>query len=510
MGKGRTGISRRQILTFACWILAMAAALTFIFLLLSPPAEASAPGPETPGAFRPGALLVKFKPPVFPALAGGVLSLQGYRTLSTYDDIGIRLIAVTPGQEIESLPGLRSNPLVEFAEPDYVRDLLWAPNDPDYGPYQWNLRKINLEAAWDISRGVPGVKVAVIDTGLDMPHSDRPANIVSPFNECTSNSSVSDDNGHGTHVSGIIAANTNNGIGVAGIAPGVSLMPIRVECPDPNGNNYIYVSTEVNALHYAADNGARVISISLGGTFTSTSELVAINYALGKGALVIAAAGNCYADGSECDGQINPVSYPAGYPGVLAVAATTASDTHASYSEEGTFVSIAAPGGDGTITSTMILSTYPNSSYAYMDGTSMATPHVSGLAGLIFSVNPALSSLDVTNIITSTAVDLGAPGKDDIFGWGRIDALAALTKAQQTAPSGSPTATPTPVGTFTPTPTSTSSPTPSPVGTTMPTPTPTPLPSPTPTPIGGGTNQGATPLTKQAYLPLVERENSGW
>ncbi len=533
MGVGLMGVSRRRILASGTWILALTAALTFLFTL-TPSAEASPPGPVTLDAFQPGALLVKFKPLVFPALAGGVLSLQGYRTLSAFDEFGIRLVAVTPGQEIEALAGLRGNPLVEFAELDYVRRPLSAPNDPDYGPFQWNLQKIGIEAAWDISRGDRDITVAVIDTGLDMSHPDRPANIVSPFNECTGDSNVSDDDGHGTHVSGIIAANTNNGIGVAGVAPRVSLMPIRVEC-----GGSIYVSTEVNALHYAADNGARVISISLGGNTSSLSEKNAINYALNKGSLVVAAAGNEYLEG-------NPLSYPASYPGVLAVAATTAGDTHSSYSQEHPYVSIAAPGGDGGGATQMVRSIYKGSSYIYMAGTSQATPHVSGLAGLVLSVNPGLSPLEVIGIITSTAVDLGTPGKDDVFGWGRIDALAALSKAQESLPVPSPTTTPAPTAAPTATSTATPAPPPAPLpsptpGTQSPTatpiatttvtpapePTPPPFPTPatsaptatpvasppplpTPAPTGGGANQGAAPLTGRAYLPMVAKENSAW
>ncbi len=498
----------------AAWtIAAIFAAAMLMRPLFMPVAEASEPGRQ-PDEFRPGVVLVKFKPLVFSAMADGLLSIQGYRTLQNIAEIGVRIVEVTPGREIDAISSLKNNPLVEYAEPDFVRRTVWVPDDVHYTPKQWNLEKINLEAAWDISRGSPDIRVAVIDTGLDMSHPDLPVNIVSPSNECPGDSTMSDDDGHGTHVSGIIAASTNNAIGVAGVAPNVSLMPIRVEC-----NGTIFVSTEIAAVRYAADHGAHVINISLSGPTWLYSEQAAMNYAMRKGAMVVAAAGNEYQSG-------NPPSYPAAYPGVFAVAATTANDAHASYSQVQPYVSIAAPGGDGGNSNKWVLSTYLDTTYAYLAGTSMAAPHVSGLAGLVWSVNPSLNNVSVASVITSTAVDLGAQGRDDTFGWGRIDASAAVAAARQTLSVPMPTATPTPIVAPTATPTRTMTPTPGVKPAATPTATPavtatgiptaistaTAGPSPTPTSMPVDPTPNPTPSLPllRSYLPVLDRSSTGW
>ncbi len=416
--------------------------------------------------------MVKFKPLVFPLVADVTLSAHGYRTVKEIPEIGVRKIAVQYGNELDAAASLRNNPLVQYAEPNYLERLFWIPNDTYYSGSQWNLRKINMESAWNITQGASNVKVAIVDTGLDLDNLDGPVNIVSPLNQCNGTSQVYDTDGHGSHVTGVVAANANNAKGVAGVAPGVSIMPIKVEC-----SGSILVSDTAVGVRYAADNGAKVINYSLGSTNDSQTRREAVDYALSRGVLFVAAAGNEYAEG-------NPVDYPAAYPGVVAVAATTYNDTHASYSQVQSYVSVSAPGGDPSSSSDPDLTHWITSldqvhvqgllSIASLAGTSQAAPHVSGLAGLVWSANPNLTNVQVTNIITSTAVDLGTTGKDDYYGWGRIDAYAALLKAQQ---SLTPTATPTNTPTLTPTATLVATSIPSPTATVVATATPTSDPS---------------------------------
>lgn len=392
--------------------------------LLSRPAVHAAVPESAPDAdFEAGQILVKFKPLVPPFVADSVIKSHGFSTVKEAREISVRNVHVPPGQEPKAIADLRKNPLVEYAELNSLRKSLFIPNDSMYSSYQWNLGRINMEQAWDITRGAITVTVAVIDTGLDMTNPDRPVNVVSPRNECSGDSTMSDDVGHGTHVSGIIAANTDNGTGVSGVAPGLSIMPVRVEC-----QGVISVFTETNAVLYAANSGAKAINISLGGIQANQAEQDAINYALGKGLVVVAAAGNEYE-------LSNPLSYPAAYPGVLAVGASTYADGRAYYSEVQPYVAVVAPGGDpasGTDPDPnhWILSTYISpTNYVQMAGTSMSAPQVAALAGLIWTVKPGLSGAQVTNIITSTALDISPTGKDNATGWGRIDAYAALRKA---------------------------------------------------------------------------------
>ena len=226
------------------------------------------------------------------------------------------------------------------------------------------------------------------------------------------NANVTDDFGHGTHVAGIAAAATNNGIGIAGISWGARVMPVKVL--DQYGNGWY--SDIADGIVYAADNGAKIINLSLGGAAASQTLCQAAAYAQQKGALLVAAAGNAGA----------AVLYPAACDGVLAVAATDRSDQRASFSNYGPEVDLAAPGVD-------IYSTWPwLDGYFTKSGTSMAAPHVSGVAALVWSRWPEWTNMAVSRRITETAVDVDAAGWDPYTGWGRLDAAAAL------APSGDP------------------------------------------------------------------------
>jgi serine protease len=325
-------------------------------------------------------------------------------------------------------------------------------SDP-YRAQQWDLTKIHDSAAWATSTGA-GVTVAVIDTGVDASHPDLAGQVLPGIDYVSDTSGTSTDpNGHGTHVAGTIAALTGNGVGVSGFAPDAKILPIRVLGANGSGS----MSDAAQGIIYAADHGANVINMSLGSTSKVTAVTNAIAYARSKGVTVVAAAGNERSSGS-------PISYPAADAGVIAVAATDSSDTVASYSNQGSYVDVAAPGSS-------IVSTVPNGKYAVYNGTSMASPHVAAVAALLEAYNPALTPDAIESALESTAVDLGATGKDTDYGYGRIDAVAALNAVKPatsapvtTAPSTGPTsASPSPVMTTTaaPTPSKTTTPTPS-------------------------------------------------
>jgi type VII secretion-associated serine protease mycosin len=290
---------------------------------------------------------------------------------------------------------------------------LGAPTGSDpIEPRQWDLAKIHAAEAWNRSTG-EGAVVAVIDTGVDASHPDLAGQVLTGFDELTQTPGAdTDPNGHGTHVAGTIAAVTGNGIGVGSIAPDARILPVRVLRADGGG----YMSDAANGVVYAADHGADVINMSIGATEEDYSMTSAIAYARSRGVVIVAAAGNERQRG-------NAPGYPAAEDGVIAVAATDADDVVASYSNQGGYVDVAAPGS-------AIISTYPvalsGSGYALLNGTSMASPHVAAVAALLKAYDPALTPDQVAGVLESSATDLGAPGRDDDYGYGRIDAAAAL------------------------------------------------------------------------------------
>ncbi len=254
-------------------------------------------------------------------------------------------------------------------------DIFIIPNDAYYDRYQWNLRQINLPLTWPMSTGSPTLTIAIVDTGIDLGHPDLAAKIVPGHDFVNNDDNPSDDEGHGTHMAGIAGAISDNLIGVAGVAWNPRLMPVKVLDSEGSG----WYSDIAAGITWAADHGARIINLSLTGGSANSTLQNAVNYAYDKGCLIVAAAGNDYEHG-------NPVKYPAAFPNVVAVAATTYNDEHASYSETGSYVDLAAPGGDSTSSSDpdpnhWIMSTYwrAQASYAQIVGTSQATPHVAGM-----------------------------------------------------------------------------------------------------------------------------------
>ncbi len=291
-----------------------------------------------------------------------------------------------------------------------------ATNDT-YRSLQWGLDTVAAETAWPYTTGT-GVVVGVVDTGVDGTHPDLAGQVLAGADLVagTGDGRV-DPDGHGTHVAGIVAAVANNNLGVAGAAPGVKILPVRVL--DSSGSGW--TSDIANGITYAADHGAAVINLSLGGSDDDPAVAAAVSYAQSRDVVVVAAAGN---DAEACTATVttdcgNPVEYPAGDPGVLAVAAVDSALAPASFSEHGAQVSLAAPG-------VKIASTYPGASYIYMSGTSMASPFVAASAALVRAARPALDAKSTAAALLDTATDLGAPGRDDYTGAGLVNPRAAI------------------------------------------------------------------------------------
>ncbi|WP_030438884.1 S8 family serine peptidase [Actinoplanes subtropicus] len=291
---------------------------------------------------------------------------------------------------------------------------------------QWDLTKIHAMDAWASSTG-SGVTVAVIDTGVDATHEDLAGQVLPGMDFVTGVAGAGiDPNGHGTFVAGTIAAITGNGLGISAIAPDAKILPVRVL--DAAGNGFM--SNAARAIVWAADNGANVINMSFGSITRSLAVSAAVSYARGKGVVIVAAGGNGRAMSS-------PVTYPAADPGVIAVAATDSSDTIAAYSSSGSYIDVAAPGN-------AIESTTTGGTYASMFGTSLAAAHVSGVAALVAARQPSLTPDEIEEAIEENAVDRGARGKDKDFGYGRIDAAAAVTGADTIAGTPAPSASTSP------------------------------------------------------------------
>ncbi len=422
--------------------------------------------PLVPGKdFVQGQINVKFKDGLTDAEINNSLSKYDARIKSTISGINVKVVEVPAGQEEAVRAQLIKDGLVKYAELDVVIHVLVSPNDTNYN-LQYGLKNmgqmiqsqvgttnadVHAEAAWEVTKGT-GIKVAVLDTGLDLNHPEFAGRVAAQRVFVTS--SIDDAYGHGTHVAGVIAANSNNGQGIAGVCPECQLMIGKV-ADDRGGSSVSLVSQGIN---WAADNNSKVISMSLARPdFNSQVLADAVAYAWGKGVVLVAAAGNCggsnYLD-NNCSTQ-NPVEYPAGYPHVVSVAATDNKDQKTAFSEHGSWVTVAAPGKD--IAST--LPTHQNqigvTNYGYLSGTSMAAPMVAGIVALIWSTPPYNTSNQVVvDRLYATADQITGTGT--YWQKGRVNAGAAVASQSATI---TPTITPTTTPTITDSPTASPSPT---------------------------------------------------
>ncbi|MDO3678186.1 S8 family peptidase [Paenibacillus ehimensis] len=337
--------------------------------------------------------------------------------------LGYTYVFESPSMEAKQLVGYFGKWNIDYAEPHFLyltNDIapvqppnsaaVITPNDSLYRRYQWNLPQIETEAGWNVSKGSTDVVVAVVDTGVDLNHSDLRDHLISGFNAIQPGARPADDVGHGTHVAGVIGALVNNNLGVAGMSWYNRIMPVKVLDSSGAGSTYAVAQ----GIIWATDHGAKVINMSLGNYADAQFLHDAIKYAYDRDVVLIAASGN---------DNTNRPGYPAAYPEVLGVAAVDARKQKAAFSNYGDYIGVTAPGVN-------IASTYPNNQYAALSGTSMASPHVTALAALIRSVNPKLKNTEVYRIIRGTAMDLGPAGKDPYFGHGLIDVAAALRAAE--------------------------------------------------------------------------------
>lgn len=394
-------------------------------------------------------------------------------------------VAVPAGQEVGSASALARRPDVAWAQPDYLRRADLTPNDPRF-PEQWALTKIQAPAAWDTTIGSSSVIVAVLDTGIDLRHPDLQGRLAPGRNFLQPEAPPADDSGHGTHMAGAIAATINNNLGIAGVASGVSLMPVKVLDSSGTGRDSVVAA----AMHWAVDNGARIINMSFGGPEVSPIATEAVAYAAGRGAVIVVAAGN---------DATTAARYPAAIEPAIAVAAVTSRDTRAQFSNFGPWIDLSAPGVG-------ILSTFWDgaSTYRSTSGTSAAAALVSGVAALVLSANPGLTSAQVGTILRDTA-DPAAPG----LGAGRVNAVRAVAAALPGALSPTPTPTPSLQPTRSPTPPPSLEPTPTPATPTPEMPTPTPA-APTPAARPAALSYKASAAAARWYLPMLLREVDGW
>jgi serine protease len=398
----------------------------------------------------PGELVVDFRDDDSPeriAALGHKLGVV-FHPASSYTPID-EVYTVESGDAESLLAALRAEPDVEAADFEFVyglpEDALPAedeaiadqdnpvlhkdfPNDPRFKD-QWHLQQIHMMETWKAAQG-DGVIVAVIDTGVAKVPDLAETEIVPGWNFVNDSANAADDHGHGTHVAGTIAQSTHNGVGVAGVAFHAKIMPIKVLSARGSGS----VSGIANGIRWAADHGAKVINMSLGGPMASSVLAKAVKYAHDKGVVVVCAAGN--------DGR-GKVSYPAAYPHAIAVASTQYDETTTFYSNWGKEIDIAAPGGntrvdqngdgqpDGVLQNTVVPGDISRTDYLWFMGTSMASPHVAGVAALI--MGQGVTDPDaVEKVLKETAREPKSGKKDaqNRYGAGIVDASAAVKKAQ--------------------------------------------------------------------------------
>ncbi|MEI8409744.1 MULTISPECIES: S8 family serine peptidase [unclassified Kribbella] len=384
--------------------------------------SAAEPGPYRPplkahhntakAEFEPNAVLVKFKKKATTAARKAAVSKAGATAEQSVTSSVVRLTGKLSAPDL--LKKVKADPTVELASLNYKRRISAVPNDEWYAEDQAApLNTVRVPQAWDLSKTTGSQIIAVLDTGVDAGHPDLVGRLVTGYNATSPNRGPIDDNGHGTMTLGIIAASANNGIGVAGVGWSAKAMPVKVLAADGSG----YDADIAEGITWATDHGAKVINMSLGGPGDNVVLHDAVKYAVSKGVVVVAAAGN---DGSE------EVQFPASYPEVIAVAATNASGALTSFSSYGDWVDIAAPGWDILSTGVRSMTPAGYDPYWYCTGTSCSAPIVAGVAALVKNRWPTFTPAQVATRLKVLSRDAGPRGTDPYYGAGILDAYAAL------------------------------------------------------------------------------------
>lgn len=401
----------------------------------------------------PGNVIIKLKQGVTEEKIQKDLTRYNAKIIKRIPQLNRIVLQVPTGEEKAILDKLSQNELIQNVELNETAHGDMVPNDPFYAGYQWHLKNngqplpkfpmsyprtttstlnadIHIEQAWDVTQG-NGIKVAILDTGIDLNHPDLQGVVIAQKSFVSYTTSVQDDSFHGTFDAGLIAANTNNGIGVAGVCPGCKLLVGKVLNNQEGGN----AADVASGMIWAADQGAQVLNMSLSFTmqdYTSTLN-DAVNYTLGKGVIIVESAGNC-GDATMLSTlgctTLNEIHYPAKDPRIISVAATSTNDEIASFSTYGTWVTIAAPGVD--IASTWVNGD-PNGSYQYAYGTSMSAPITTGVVALILSTG--VKGEKAKKRLCDTADKI--PGTGTNWQCGRVNAAAAVG-ASTVAPTNAP------------------------------------------------------------------------
>ncbi|MCG2711102.1 MAG: S8 family serine peptidase [Candidatus Omnitrophica bacterium] len=393
--------------------------------------------------YAPAEIIVKFKRGVSDNVIREINQRQGCSVLSLSKRGGFKRLRIPRNKNVEEMAVIYNrNPNIEYAEPNFIALASMVPNDPYYS-YQWHMDNsayggIHIEAAWDVQTGSPSVIVAVIDTGVAYENYGRKyikapdlanTSFVPGYDFVNNDSHPNDDEGHGTHVTGTIAQSTSNNLGTAGVAFNTSIMPIKV-LDSAGSGTYADIA---EGIYFAADNGANVINMSLGGASPAIILENALAYAYNKNVTIVCAAGNEYQ-------QENLPAYPAAYDAYcIAVGATRFDENRAYYSNTGSYLDIAAPGGDLNVDQNndgyadgVLQQTFSNDpgnfGYWFYQGTSMAAPHVCGVAALVIA-NGTTGPDKIKKALEATAEDKGQTGWDQEYGWGIVNAYAALNYA---------------------------------------------------------------------------------
>lgn len=359
-------------------------------------------------SYHPTRMVIKLSPGISKLELDEMVRSAGQQgvIVQTADQLDLAVVELQDESKLQAgIKWLSAQSAVEFVEPDYTTRAAYIPNDKQFDQ-QWHHSVIRTPLAWDLTRGAADLVVAVLDTGLDANHAEFSGKTVPGYNFIDSNEDTSDDNGHGTHVAGLVAAATDNRQGTAAVCPDCKVMPLKVLDEQSSGTLF----DVVKAITHATDKGAKIINMSLTSDVCSNSLQEAIDYAWNRGVLLVAAAGNFNSD--------KPI-YPAACKRVISVGAIDEEKSRARYSNYGETIDFVAPGTD-------VYSTFLNGEYTRISGTSMATPIVSGIAALVWSRSPQSTNSELEKQLQQAVQDLGDAGFDNTFGYGLLDAAKAV------------------------------------------------------------------------------------